>query len=78
MAPDGEDHPFDTLPPRQRRRLVASILLRTIGVTALVVAAYFLLPLDHTFGLETVIGLILGVLALFCRHRMAGMEDHPL
>ena len=64
MAPDGEGHPFDTLPPRQRRRLVASILLRTIGVTALVVAAYFLLPLDHTFGLETVIGLILGVLAL--------------
>lgn len=65
MASDGEDHPFDTLPPRQRRRLVAAVVLRTIGVIALVVAAYFLLPLDHTFGFETVIGLILGVLALF-------------
>ena len=65
MAPDGEDHSLNTLPPRQRRRFVAAVVLRTIGATALVVAVYFLVPLDHSFGLGTVIGIALGVLALF-------------
>jgi len=68
MALDGQvddDQSLEALPPSKRRRLVVAVSLRAIGTTALVVAAYFLLPLDHTFGLETVIAMVLGVLALF-------------
>ena len=39
-------------------------MLRTIATIALVVAIYFLLPLDHGYGFGTVIGLVLGVVAL--------------
>jgi hypothetical protein len=56
---------LDTLSRSQRRRFVAAASLRTIGTTALVVTIYFLVPMDRSFGLGTVIGLVLGVLALF-------------
>jgi voltage-gated potassium channel len=61
----GKVHTLDSLSHSQRRRLLATASLRTIGTTALIVALYFLLPMDRSFGLGTVIGLILGVLVLF-------------
>jgi len=61
----GQDHPFDMLPSSQRRRLVAAASLRAIGTIALVVAIYFLVPMDRSLGPGTVIGVVLGLLALF-------------
>jgi voltage-gated potassium channel len=61
----GEVRTLDSWSRSQRRRIVAAASLRTIGTTALVVAVYFLVPMDRSFGLGTVIGLVLGVLALF-------------
>ena len=61
----GGDHLLDSLPKRQRRRIIAGAVLRTVGTTALVVAIYFLLPLDHSIGFGTVLRFVLGVLALF-------------
>ena len=61
----GEDRRFDALPPQQRRHLVAAVSLRSIGTVALVVAIYFLVPMDRSLGPGTVIGLVLGLLAFF-------------
>jgi voltage-gated potassium channel len=61
----GEVRTLDTLSDSQRRRTVAAASLRTIGTTALVVLVYFLVPMDRSFGLGTVFGLVLGVLAIF-------------
>ena len=61
----GEDPPLGTLSPLQRRRLIAIASLRPISTTVVVVAVYFLIPMDRSFGLGTVIGLVLGGLALF-------------
>jgi voltage-gated potassium channel len=61
----GEAHTLETLSRSQRRRFVAAASLRTIGTAALVVAVYFLVPMDRSFGLGAVIGLVLSVLALF-------------
>jgi len=61
----GGVHSLAALSRSQRRRIVAAASLRTIGTTALVGAVYFLVPMDRSFGLGTIIGLVLGVLALF-------------
>lgn len=61
--PTGGASPFDTLPPRQRRRLVAGASLRAIATTALVVAIYFLIPMDRSLSAATVIGIVLSALA---------------
>ena len=78
---EDEDHSVGALPPSQRRRLVVAVSLRAIGTIALVMAVYFLLPLDHTFDSETVIGLNLGVLALFAivgwQVRKITRSDYP-
>ena len=60
-----EGQSLGTLPARQRRRLVAAAALRTIGTIAIVVAVYFLVPMDRSFGPDSVIGLVLGLLAVF-------------
>jgi voltage-gated potassium channel len=61
--PTGGASPFETLTPRQRRRLVAGASLRAIATTALVVTIYFLIPMDRTLTPATVIGIALGALA---------------
>jgi voltage-gated potassium channel len=55
---------FDQLPRRQRRRLVIIATVRTIATIGLVVALYFLLPMDHAADAGTVTELVLGALAL--------------
>jgi voltage-gated potassium channel len=61
------DHPFipyEELPPRQRRQLVLGASVRTIATVALVVAIYFVVPMDHAITAGTVIGLVIGGLVL--------------
>jgi hypothetical protein len=56
---------FDDLTVQERRRLVARVVLRTIGTVALVVAVYFLVPMDRAANAASVTELVLGVLVLF-------------
>lgn len=64
-APTTPRSPFDDLPRRDRRRLVAGAVLRTLATVTLVVAIYFLMPLDRAMNAATVTELVLGVLTLF-------------
>jgi voltage-gated potassium channel len=68
MTPDdptGEVDSLSRLPPSKRRRIVATAFLRIADTTVLVVAVYFLVPMDRSFGPDSVIGLGLGLLAVF-------------
>jgi voltage-gated potassium channel len=56
--------PVESLPTAERRRLVAIGLLRALANTVLVVAAYYLLPLDNLAGVSLGIALTVGLLAL--------------
>jgi voltage-gated potassium channel len=56
------DIPIRLLPRRQRRRVIAVAALRTIATIALVVAIYFLVPMDRPLDASAVIGLVLGLL----------------
>ena len=56
--------PIEHLPAAERRRLVAIGLLRALATTVLVVAAYYLLPLDNLAGLSLALALAVGLLAL--------------
>lgn len=40
------DVPFDELPLKTRRRLAVGVLLRSLGVSALIVVGYFVLPMN--------------------------------
>ena len=55
---------FDDLSVHEKRRLVVRAALRTIITVALVVAVYFLVPMDRAISPATVTELLLGVLAL--------------
>ena len=55
---------FDDLSVHEKRRLVVRAALRTIITVALVVAVYFLVPMDRAISPATVTELVLGVLAL--------------
>jgi voltage-gated potassium channel len=57
--------PYEELPARQRRRIVIGASLRTIATIIVVVAIYFLIPMDRPITATAVIGLVTGVLALF-------------
>ena len=56
--------PIESLPAAERRRLVAFGLLRASATTVLVVAAYYLLPLDNLAGVSLGVALVAGLLAL--------------
>jgi voltage-gated potassium channel len=58
------DTPSNTLPTRQRRRVVVLATLRTLATIAIVVALYYLLPMDRSMDDATAAALALGVLAL--------------
>ena len=49
----------------QRRRFLIGAIVRTLLTVALVVAVYFLVPMDHGIDAATATGLVLGVLVLF-------------
>jgi len=72
---------LDDLTARQRRRLVAAATLRTIATIALVVAAYFLVPMDHGMDAATVAELVLAVLVLAAiialQVRQIVRSEHP-
>ena len=56
---------FDDLSVHEKRRLVVRSALRTIITVVLVVAIYFLVPMDQALGAAIVTELALGVLVLF-------------
>ena len=76
-------HPsFSDLSLRDRRRLAAAAIVRTSLTIAVVVALYFVLPLDHGANAGAVAEVALGVLALVAIiawqiTRIVG-SDHPI
>ena len=54
--------PYRALAPRERRRLTALALLRAFGSATVLVALYYLLPLDPSGGVAVSLGLIGGLL----------------
>jgi voltage-gated potassium channel len=56
--------PLHALPAAKRRRLIIIGLLRASAVTAALVVAYYLLPLDHLAGVPLGVFLAAGLLAL--------------
>jgi hypothetical protein len=55
---------FDDLSVHEKHQLVFRAALRTTITVALVVAVYFLVPMDRAFGAATVSELVLGALVL--------------
>ena len=56
--------PLHALTTAERRRPIIIGLLRASAVTAALVAAYYLLPLDHPAGVPLGVSLVIGLLAL--------------
>ena len=54
--------PMQALPSTKRYRLVAAGLLRAAGVAVVLVAAYYLLPLDHLTSVPLGVSLAVGLL----------------
>ena len=71
--------PIEHLPAAERRRLVAIGLLRALATTVLVVAAYYLLPLDNLAGLSLALALAVGLLALTAvvAYQVRAIIRHP-
>ena len=72
---------FDDLTIHEKRRLVVQAVLRTIGTLAVVVAVYFLVPMDRPIDTTTVVELVLGSLVLFAvivwQIRQIINSEHP-
>jgi len=64
-------HPALSLPAWQRRRLIAAGLLRALIATAVLVAAYYLLPLDHLAGVPLGLSMTVALVVLIA---VAGYE----
>ena len=56
--------PTESLPEAERRRLVAIGLLRALATTVIVIAAYYLLPLNNLAGISLGVTLAIGLLTL--------------
>jgi voltage-gated potassium channel len=73
--------PYEELPARQRRRIVTGASLRTIATIIVVVAIYYLIPMDRAITATTVIELVIGGLALFAiiawQIRKIMRSEHP-
>ncbi len=73
--------PFSDLSVRDRRRFVVAAIVRTGLTIALVVALYFVLPLDHSSSAGVLAELALGVLVLAAiiawQVRSIVGSDHP-
>jgi hypothetical protein len=71
--------PVQTLPRPERRRLVAIGLLRDSATAVVVVAAYYLLPLDNVNGVSLGVALAVGLLALtaIVAYQVRAIIRHP-
>ena len=56
------DQPHQDLPPARRRRLIAGAVLRGLLTTTVLVALYYLLPLDQPWDTGTAVRLLAGLL----------------
>jgi voltage-gated potassium channel len=56
--------PFEALTPRQRRRLFAGAVLRTIVTVAVVVSVYYLVPMDRPMTVTTIVEIAVGALVV--------------
>ena len=63
----------------QRRRLVAIGLLRASATTIVLIAAYYLLPLDRLSGVSLAVSLVVGLLALtvVAAYQVRAIIRHP-
>ncbi len=72
---------FDDLTVHEKRRLVVQAVLRTTVTLAVVVAVYFLVPMDRPMDAATVVELVLGSLVLFAvivwQIRQIFRSEHP-
>ena len=71
--------PIESLPTAERRRLIAIGLLRALATTVLVVAAYYLLPLNNLAGISLGVTLAAGLLALTAvvAYQVRAIIRHP-
>ena len=71
--------PIESLPTAERRRLVAIGLLRALATTVMVIAAYYLLPLDNLAGIWLAVALAVGLLALAAvvAYQVRAIIRHP-
>jgi len=58
------DQHYQDLPPAKRRRLIVGAVLRSLLVAAVLVAVYYLLPLDRPWDAATAIRLLAGLLVI--------------
>lgn len=56
--------PYEQLPPPQRRRLILRAALRAGATVALLMALYYLIPLDHVTDAWAVTGLLIGLVMI--------------
>jgi voltage-gated potassium channel len=72
---------FDDLTVHEKRRLVVQAVLRTTVTLAVVVAVYFLVPMDRPMSTATAVELVLGCLVLFAvivwQIRQIIRSEHP-
>jgi voltage-gated potassium channel len=66
-------------PKAERRRLVAIGLLRSSATAILLIAAYYLLPLDRLSGVSLAVSLAVGLLALtaIAAYQVRAIIRHP-
>ena len=58
------DRRYQDLPPTKRRRLIFGAVLRSLLIAAVLVAVYYLLPLDRPWDAATAIRLLVGLLVI--------------
>ena len=72
---------FDDLSVQEKRRVIVRAALRTTITVALVVAVYFLVPMDRAFGAATMAELVLAALVLVgviaWQVRQIHRSEHP-
>jgi voltage-gated potassium channel len=71
--------PIESPTTAERRRLVAIGLLRALTTTVMVVAAYYLLPLDNVAGISLAVALAVGLLTLTAvvAYQVQAIIRHP-
>ena len=71
--------PIESLPTAERRRLIPIGLLRALATTVMVVAAYYLLPLNNLAGISLGVTLAAGLLALTAvvAYQVRAIIRHP-
>ena len=80
-APHSTGASYDALSPARRRRLLLRSLLRSVTTAALLLAVYYLVPLDRPVNavtaLELTAGLMVFAAAVAWQVRVIVRSDHP-